>query len=433
MKPIQLQVQIRIAVLALSIACAALLLITLIQFVSAQGSGNLSRITTSSDSDRSSGSPSQSADGTLLAFYSDSDFLGEGIPNDQREIWLYDTNTMTFTRLTHASAVDRQSALPNLSADGTVVAFQSNSDFFGQGIPDDQLEIWLYDTKTMTLTRVTTASPGGRDSRFPSVNSDGTLVAFRGTADLLGEGLPANEEVWLYDRTAITFTRVTTASDINRGSFSPSLSADGTTLAFYSDSQMLGEEIEVNQDEIWLYDIVTGTLTRLTTASSSDRRSLGPSLSADGRLVAFYSDSDFLGQGIPAGQFEVWLYDTSTITYTRVTTASDVDRYSNTVELSMDGAAVAFQSNSDFLGEGIPAGQREIWMYNTASKTLTRITSASDAERDSLGSSLGEDNTLIAFYSDSDFLGQGIPDNQYEVWLFSIEQKNLYLPLIHRE
>ena len=84
------------------------------------------------------------------------------------------------------------------------------------------------------------------------------------------------------------------------------------------------------------------TLARLTTASSSDRSSHDPSLSADGTLVAFYSDSDFLGQGIPVDQFEIWLYNTSTMTYTRVTTASDVNRGSDAVELSADGTVVAF-------------------------------------------------------------------------------------------
>jgi len=68
------------------------------------------------------------------------------------------------------------------------------------------------------------------------------------------------------------------------------------------------------------------TLPRVTTASDSDRDSRGPSLSADGAVVAFYSDSDFLGQGIPGDQFEIWLYSTTTMTLTRVTTASDGDR-----------------------------------------------------------------------------------------------------------
>ena len=72
MKPVQLQIKIRITLLALSIACAALLLFALIQLVSAQGGGNFTRITTASDSDRDGLSPSLSADGTMVAFMSDS-------------------------------------------------------------------------------------------------------------------------------------------------------------------------------------------------------------------------------------------------------------------------------------------------------------------------------------------------------------------------
>jgi hypothetical protein len=50
------------------------------------------------------------------------------------------------------------------SADGTKIAFTSDPDYLNQGIEAMQDEVWLFDTRAMTLTRVTTATYGDADS-----------------------------------------------------------------------------------------------------------------------------------------------------------------------------------------------------------------------------------------------------------------------------
>jgi len=360
------------------LALAAALLVLLIDVVAATGPGRLTRITTASASNRASFDPSLSADGRFVAFDSDSDLLKQGIADNQSEIWLYDTAAMTYTRVTTASAANRLSQFPSLSADGRSVAFHSDSDFLHQGIPHEQYEVWLYNTAAMTYTRVTTASAPDRNSREPS------------------------------------------------------LSADGRFVAFFSDSDLLGQGIPVGQWEVWLYDKVTKAYRRVTTASAPGRESRNPSLSADGRFVAFHSDSDFLGQGIAHAQYEVWLYDNLSSTYTRVTTASAPGRESRNPSLSADSRFVAFASNSDFLSQGLPDSQAEVWLYDRVVKTYTRVTTASDANRMSYDPALSADGRFVAFLSDSDFLGQGIPNYQYEVWLFS-QGYRVYLPLVLRK
>ena len=410
--------------LALPLMVAAILLLLGLGLAAAQGPSKLTRITVAAGTgDRFSGSPSLSADGTKIGFQSDSDFLGQGIPDDQYEIWLYDTATMTVTRVTTAAgAGNRLSWFPSLSADGTKIAFHSDSDFLGQSILDGQDEIWLYDTVTMTVTRVTTAAgAGSRNSRFPSLSADGTKIGFQSDSDFLGQGITVTQsEIWLYDTATMTVTQVTTSSDgAVRVSSSPSLSADGTKIAFRSDSDFLGQSIPYGQREIWLYDTATMTVTRVTTASASNRNSLSPSLGGDGTKIGFQSDSDFLGQGIPDEQSEIWLYDTATMTVTRVTTAAGAgDRDSSDPSLSADGTKIGFGSDSDFLGQSIPDEQQEVWLYDTATMTVTRVTTASASNRNSWSPSLSADGTEIALYSDSDFLGQSIPQNQYEIWLW---------------
>ena len=356
-----------------------------------------------------------------------SGFWPRRLLDGQTEIWLYNTTTMTFTRITTASAADRDSFFPNLSADGSKLAFSSDSDFLGQGVPLRQLEIWLYDTASMTLSRVTTASDGSRDSLSPNLSADGRKVAFYSDADFLGQGiLPFQFEVWLHDSTTMTLTRVTTASTPDRGSFSPTLNADGSKLGFHSDSDLLGQGIEELEAEIWLYDTATMTLTRVTTAPMGDLpQSNSPSLNENGSRIAFHSTADLLRQGIPPFQSEIWLYDTATMTLTRITTASAPDRGSFSPSLSANGTRIAFSSDSDFLNQGINDAQVEIWLYDTTTMTFTRITTASDDERDSSEPSLSADGTKVVFQSDSDFLGQGIPNDQIEIWLYDVTTKSL--------
>ncbi len=289
------------------------------------------------------------------------------------------------------------------------------------------------------LLRVTSASDTSRDSEYPSLYGDGTVVAFVGDSDLLNEGRPNDvTEIWLYDTTTLTFTRVTTASDpANRDSWRPSLNGDGTVVAFYSDSDLLNEGRPLNVNEIWLYDTAALTFTRVTTASHADRDSQAASLSGDGTVVAFWSDSDLLNEGIAQYQWEIWLYDTTTLTFTRVTSATDANRDSYYPSLSGDGTVVAFRSTSDFLNEGRPDDLFEIWLYDTATMTFTRVTSASHTNRHSYHPSLNGDGTVVAFDSDSDLLNEGIADEQREIWLWEEwlweESEGRYLPLVLRE
>jgi Tol biopolymer transport system component len=407
---------------------ALIALILPLDWVAAQGTWHLTRVTTSGPGRRSSDT-SLSADGRKIAFVSDADLLGQGIPQSQEEIWLYDVATKTFTRVTTAAGSgDRMSSNPSLDADGKVVAFQSDADFLGQGIPQGQYEIWLYDATALTMTRVTTSGTS-RSSHDPNLSGDGKRVAFVSDADFLGQGIPQYQnEVWLYDATTMTVTRVTTGSQ-GRYSIDPNLRADGKAIAFASDANLLGQGISEGQEEIWLYDTATMTVTRITTGSEG-RYSLEPNVSTDGEAIAFRSDADFLGQGILTDEFGIWLYDTATMALTRVTTATGV-RFPHKFwpSLSADGKTAAFASDADFLDQSIPNNQAEIWLYDTTTMTVTRITTSGEG-RDSYFPSLSADGKTVAFASDADFLGQGIPDNQFEIWLYRQYDYSRYLPVI---
>jgi Tol biopolymer transport system component len=337
------------------------------------------RLTTASHPGRVSRSPSLNENGRIVAFESDSALRGQNILSGQFEIWLFNFATLTYTRITTASLPDRDSHNPSLSADGEKIAFESNSDFLNQGIPGSQFEIWLYDTEMEKYTRITRASLPGRSSTHPSISADGTRIAFESDSDFFNQGLPLNpDELWLYDTATLTYTRLTTTSHFSRRSTHPAISADGTRIAFQSDSDFFHQGIITGQYEIWLFDTTTMTLTRITTSTEpGERISIVPDVNADGTRIVFESDNDFLNEGIPNNLREIWLYDTTAMTFTRLTTAQPyaTTRDSRAPSISDDGYGVAFHSDSSFnLPFVLPDDQFEVWLFKqTTSKAYVPV------------------------------------------------------------
>lgn len=211
---------------------------------------------------------------------------------------------------------------------------------------------------------------------------------------------------------------MTHTSGPDRESLYASLTADGTVVVFDSDSDLLNEGISNDQGEIWLYDSTTQELRRLTHASGPDRRSRRPIISADGSIIVFYSDSDFLNEGIADGQYEIWLYTVETGELTRITESFGGSCFNLFPEISADGSTIVFYSNCDANNEGIQEDQIEIWLYQRADERLQRLTRASAGGRTSSGCVLSYDGSIVAFNSDSALLGKDIADDQFEIWLW---------------
>ncbi len=418
--------------LIVAVGSAAILVLLLVSNLMAAPS--IERLVRLTRGTRQSLQPSLSNEGNRVAFESDSDLLGQGIVDDQFEVWLYDRKALTVTRVTTASGSgSRYSHNSSLSGDGTKIAFQSDSNFPGYTVPEGQDEIWLYNIANLTYTRVTTGSPVNRQSQNPSLNDAGTVLAFASTSALQGVTIPVGQfEIWLYDIQSATYTRITTGTTAGLGpSNNPSLSGDGTRIAFESRTNLLGvPDAPVTRPEIWLYDTQTLTFTRITTASGTDRESRNPAISRDGTKIVFESDSNLASQVITNDYHEIWLYDIVAVTYTRVTTATGYG-YRESREPSLDGTGskVAFSSSSDLLHEDLDPGAYEIWLYDVPTRQLTRLTQASDTSRDSGTPSIAASGRLVAFRSDSDFLSQGIISGQDEIWLYDGRERT-YLPLV---
>ena len=94
-----------------------------------------------------------------------------------------------------------------------------------------------------------------------------------------------------------------------RNSQRPSISADGRYVAFESDASNLVSGDTNYHPDIFVHDRQTGQTTRVSVASDGTQangHSFDPSISADGRYVAFGSEADNLVSG-DTGRFDIFV------------------------------------------------------------------------------------------------------------------------------
>jgi len=191
------------------------------------------------------------------------------------------------------------SGCPSISADGRYVAFQSYASNLVPGDTNEVGDVFVHDRLTGQTTRVSVASDGteGNDySRRPSISADGRYVAFASLASNLVPGdTNGTWDVFVHDRLTGQTTRVSVASggaQGNSGSWCPSISADGRYVAFQSYASNLVPGDTNGVLDVFVHDRLTGQTTRVSVASDGtqgDSYSFGSSISADGRYVAFSS------------------------------------------------------------------------------------------------------------------------------------------------
>jgi len=180
-------------------------------------------------------------------------------------------------------------------------------------------------------------------------------------------------------------TRVSVASDgtqASSGSSRPSISADGRYVAFASDASNLVSGDTNGQKDIFVFDRHTGQTTRVSMASDGTQAnsiSDWPSISADGRYVAFSSFASNLVLGDTNGRGDIFVHDRLTGETTRVSVASDGTQANGTSSwpsISADGRYVAFGSDATSFGN--TDFRTDIFVHDRQTKETARVSVASD-------------------------------------------------------
>ena len=236
-------------------------------------------------------------DGTRIAFRSTADLTGQN-PDGNSENFLFDTTTGVLTQITRTQGAGTVGQ-PAISSSGTRIVFDARENLTGMN-PDGNAEIFLFDTTTGTLTQIT-RTVGGANT-FPRIDGEGIRIAFESTADLTGGNPDLNGEAFVFDTANGTFTQVThTVSGI---SVPRSINAAGTLIALTSSADPTAGNPAGNT-ELFLYDVTAGTFTKIARTVAGVATSAA-AIDDIGIRIAFVSDQDLTGQN-PDGFSAIFL------------------------------------------------------------------------------------------------------------------------------
>jgi Tol biopolymer transport system component len=318
--------------------------------------------------DGESTGPSISGNGRFVAFHSTATNLVPGDSSDFGDVFVHDLRTGTTTRVSvdpSGGEADGDSSDPSISGNGRVIAFESDATNLVPGDTEGRLDVFVHDRKTGTTTRVSVDSLGAEadgESSDPSISTSGRFVVFGSRATNLVPGDTNDaDDVFVHDLRTGATTRVSVGSagqQADDGSRSPSISGNGRFVAFRSSATNLVPGDTNGVDDVFVHDLRTGTTTRVSVDSSgaqADEDSVDPSISANGRFVAFSSIASDLVPGDTNGEDDLFVHDGRTGTTTRASvdsTGGQADSGSFDPSISGNGRSVAFRSSATNLVPG---------------------------------------------------------------------------------
>jgi Tol biopolymer transport system component len=282
---------------------------------------------------------------------------------------------------------------PDISADGRVVAFDSEATNLVAEDTNGEVDVFAHD-RTAGWTKLVSVSSdevqGNAFSDAPSVDADGTLVAFHSAADNLVPGDDNGSlDVFVRDLAQGTTERISVSRngrDTTSQSFFPDISPNGRWVAFVSDAHnlVLGDTNHVT--DAFVRDRMTGTTERVSLAddgSEGNSSTTGVSISANGRWVAFSSFASNFVPGDDNGAFDVFLRDRvtgRTVLVSEAVGGGPGDGPSSGVAVSNDGRHVAFFSDATDLVPGDGNATTDIFVRDVAAGTTERVDVSSDEE-----------------------------------------------------
>ena len=326
---------------------------------------------------------------------------------------------------------DGASGQRTMSADGRYVVFEALTSHLPGAAPGGPSQLYRRDLLTGATELVSRADgPNGAaadaSNEGPSIDADGTRVAFRSSASNLAPGhAGAASQIYVRDLAAGTTTLVSRATDgspADQSSSQGRMTADGRHLAFVSAAGNLGAGAS-GTEHVYLRDLVTG-VTQLVDRATGGSGAIGdadaqdPSVSADGRVVAFDGNMTNLDPDDSDSDGDVYVRDTAAQTTTLVSRRSGASGqpargFSTEPSVSTNGAVVAFRTGDETLApEGGPwSGSEQVVARTLATAQnalVSRAPSGAAANGDSRHAAANADASVIAFVSEATNLLPGL-------------------------
>lgn len=375
-------------------------------------------------------------------------------PGGARQVYLHDRQTGITEMVSVSSAGapgNGDSFVAAVSDDGNIVVFDSFASNFAANDTGDVRDVFLRNRAVGATQRISQQINGNQgdcplintdpllcNSSDPSISADGSIVAFASLSRLTPDDTDDFNDIFVFNRSIPSLQRVSVGvggASPNAPSGSPAVSANGRYVTFASDANNLvaGDVVDPVSD-IFVFDRQTGQLRKASVVpggAASNGGSFGPSISGDGRFVAFWSESDNLLPDANGSTSDIFVADMQLNpgdpNFLKLLVNGNFqqgDGNSRAPSISRDGKIVAFDSEATNIDVTTPDnnGIRDIYVidrscsstFNLPPCTYKRASVASngaESNGESRFPALSGDGKYVTYYSDANNLVPFIGDN----------------------
>lgn len=332
--------------------------------------------------------PALSDDGRFVAFSSLARNLVTGDNNGVADVFVRDRLTGTTERISRRGNGTESSCAsedPSITPDGRFVVFASCGDLVAPA-SGARLEVYRYDRSSGQLDLVSMNAQGGRadeESTHPHIAADGQTVVFASRAtDLVTGGTNrGGPHVFIRRMTAAVtdlVSRTATGLPANSASLAPQISADGSSVVFYSTSTDLIAGDNNLKADVFVFN-THSLATERVNLSSAGGESIGEvgeyGISGDGSRVVFSSNATDLVAATTTERMRSFLRDRTAGTTRLIVPQNNPLNYSFDPDISADGRRITFISMTP--GQVTPGDTSEgfrIYLYDDADASYRALT-----------------------------------------------------------
>lgn len=282
---------------------------------------------------RSSGVPTISNNGALIAFTSAATNLVGNDTNNRTDVFLRNVSAGTTLRVStdsNGKQANGDSFQAVISPNGSIVAFSSNAINLVKTDSSRTRDVFVKVLSTGKTSIVSVRSDeqrGSNDSSLEDVSNSGRYVLMQSYSALVKNDTNNTGDVFLRDRTGGTTIRVSRdgSTQSNNQSFAGAISDDGSYIAFQTWATNLGPGPDANGvlTDVLEYELATGDLARLSADAEggwSDDASYDAAMSGNGVHTCFATGSTDMVAGDTNGQDDVFCHSWSDASRTTSTT-----------------------------------------------------------------------------------------------------------------
>jgi Tol biopolymer transport system component len=287
------------------------------------------------------------------------------------------------------------------------------------------------DADAILLTARVSLGLNGAQADAPAfgavLSARGHHVAFVSGASALVPGdLNGVRDVFVHDLRTARTSRASvssTGAEANGPSEKPSLSADGRVVAFPSSASNLVADDRSEFQDVFVHDRQAGTTVRLRAdREEPDGPSLASLVSADGSAVVFSSEASNLVPGDRNGALDVFLADPAGRRITRVSVGEHGEATDRSEASSIDahGRVVGFRSYAANLVADDSNGLADVFVYDARAALTERVnlsTVGAEADAVTFRGMLSGDGRFVGFRSRARDLVTGDTNDALDVFV----------------